>query len=148
MLFDSINISILLRSYPFPVNGGAALMGGSHIQYVDYVRESFASFMSSDEPASSMVAGMGEMTENVFNLKGEMVGPRNGKSATPVGAHYSNTDANGTYAMLKLFPAQSDWFLQALCSAHLEQKHQVCIIAAACLCTWTLIQAVCLTLFA
>jgi len=71
-----------------------------------------------------MVTGMGEMVEKVVNLKGEMVGPRNGQSATPVGAHFSNTDSNGTYSMLK-FPAETDWFFQSLCSAHLEEKHQV-----------------------
>jgi hypothetical protein len=42
-------------------------------------------------PASDMVVGMGEMIENVVNLKGELVGKRNGESETPVGVHYSNT---------------------------------------------------------
>ena len=80
-------------------------------------------FMENEDAASSMVTGAGEMVENVINLKGEMVGPRNGESETTYGAHYSNTDANGTYAMLRMVE-EADWFFQRLCSAHLEQKHQ------------------------
>ncbi len=82
---------IRIESYKYPVNDGAATFGGSHIQYVDYDRSKFASFMESDMPASDMVTGMGEMVERVVNLKGELVGKRNGWSETSVGAHYSNT---------------------------------------------------------
>jgi hypothetical protein len=105
------------------VNDGAASFAGSHIQYVDYDRAALSVFMESDEPASSMVVGAGEMIEKAVNLKGEPVGPRNGKNETTYGAHYGNTDANGTYTVLKE-PAEADWNLQSLCSAHLEQKHQ------------------------
>ena len=80
-----------VEAYDFPVNNGTATFGGSHLQYVDYDRTKFASFMSLDMPASDMVVGMGEMIENVVNLKGELVGKRNGESETPVGVHYSNT---------------------------------------------------------
>jgi hypothetical protein len=114
---------IRIESYKYPVNDGAALFGGSHIQYVDYDRSKFAVFMKSDMAASDMVVGMGEMIEKVINLKGEPVGKRNGWSETTVGAHYSNTDANGTYVMWKR-PMETDWFYQSFCSAHLEQKHQ------------------------
>ena len=79
--------------------------------------------MENEDAASTMVTGAGEMIEVAYNLKGELVGPRNGESETTVGAHYGNTDANGTYTVLK-FPAETDWVLQSLCSAHLEQKHQ------------------------
>lgn len=80
------------------MNDGAATFGGSHIQYVDYDRSSFAKYMETDMPASDMVVGMGDMIERVVNLKGEPVGKRNGKSSTPVGAHYGNT---GTSFALK-----------------------------------------------
>ena len=80
-----------VEKYDIPVNNGTATFGGSAIQYVDYDRTMFASFMSNDMPASDMVVGMGEMIENVVNLKGELVGKRNGYSETPVGAHFSNT---------------------------------------------------------
>jgi len=109
--------------FKFPVNDGNATFGGSHIQYVDYNRALMSEYMTHDEPASTMVVGAGNMIETIINLKGEPVGRRNGENATTVGAHFSNTDANGTYAMLK-YPAETDWFLQSLCSAHLEQKHQ------------------------
>ena len=82
---------IRIESYKFPVNNAAATFGGSHLQYVDYDRSMFANFMSNDAPASDMVTGMGEMIENVVNLKGDAVGKRNGWSETPTGAHYSNT---------------------------------------------------------
>ena len=84
-------IRLRIESYDWPVNDGAATFGGSHIQYVDYDRSSFAEFMSNELPASDMVTGMGEMIERVINLKGEPVGKRNGKSETTVGAHYGNT---------------------------------------------------------
>lgn len=32
-------------------------------------------------------------------------------------------DASGKYTMWKM-PKEADWFLQSLCSAHLEQSHQ------------------------
>lgn len=81
-----------IESYGFPVNDGACTFGGSHVQYVDYDRTKFASFMEvEDMPASDMVTGMGEMVEHVINLKGEKVGQRNGESETAVGAHYGNT---------------------------------------------------------
>lgn len=114
---------IRIESYKFPVNNAAATFGGSHLQYVDYDRSMFADFMSNDAPASDMVTGMGEMIENVVNLKGDAVGKRNGWSETPTGAHYSNTDANGTYVMYKQ-PLESDWFFMSFCSAHLEERHQ------------------------
>lgn len=70
-----------------------------------------------------MVTGMGEMVMRMYNLKGEEVGTRNGMSATTVGAHYSNTDEEGVY-VVKNVPAEGDWLLMSLCSAHLEEKHQ------------------------
>lgn len=112
-----------IESYDWPVNDGACTFGGSHVQYVDYDRTKFASFMEADMPASDMVTGMGEMVEHVINLKGEKVGKRNGWNNTAVGAHYGNTNADGKYVMYKQ-PKESDWFFQSLCSAHLEQKHQ------------------------
>jgi hypothetical protein len=109
--------------YPFPVNEGAATFSGSHVQYVDYSRESLKDFMAFDEPASKMVTGMGEAIENVVNLKGEMVGPRTRGGPTVAGAHFGNTDAAGNY-VVRAELTEADWFMQSLCSAHLEQKHQ------------------------
>ena len=92
------HIRLRIESYDWPVNDGAATFGGSHIQYVDYDRSSFAKYMETDMPASDMVVGMGDMIERVVNLKGEPVGKRNGESNTTVGAHYGNT---GTSFALK-----------------------------------------------
>jgi hypothetical protein len=105
------------------VNEGTATFSGSHVQYVDYSRESLKDFMAYDEPASKMVTGMGEAIEYVVNLKGEAVGPRTRGGPTPTGAHYGNTDAEGNYVVLEPL-TEADWFMQSLCSAHLEQKHQ------------------------
>ncbi|KAL3780905.1 hypothetical protein ACHAW5_010740 [Stephanodiscus triporus] len=97
-----------IEAYDYPVNNGTATFGGSHIQYVDYDRTMFASFMSNDMPASDMVVGMGEMIENVINLKGELVGRRNGYSETLVGAHYSNTGMLFGFDMMFVFSFKNE----------------------------------------
>lgn len=111
------------ESYKYPVNGGRANFTGSHVQYVDYDREMMSKFMNTEKSASSMVVGMGEMIENAYNLKEEMIGPRNGLESTISGAHYGNTNADGKYVVSEI-PSEADWFYQSLCSAHLEEKHQ------------------------
>ena len=81
------------ESFHFKVNDGAEITG-SHIQYVDYDRTMFSTFMDHDTPASEMVTGMGEMIETMINLKGEPVGRRAKHGSDPVtsfGAHYGNT---------------------------------------------------------
>ena len=111
--------------YHFKVNDGAEITG-SHIQYVDYDRAKFSTFMENDSAASEMVTGMGEMIEKMINLKGEPVGLRNKWGKDPVtsyGAHYGNADADGKYTAFAE-PKSADWFIQSLCSAHLEEKHQ------------------------
>ncbi|KAL7577323.1 hypothetical protein ACA910_002061 [Epithemia clementina (nom. ined.)] len=112
------------ESYPYFVNDGAASFTGSHLQYVDYERYELAMFMESDYPASTFVKGMGEMIKYSYNLKGELVGPRIKDGPTTVGAHYSNTDAEGNYIVDRGLPGRADWLMQSFCSAHLEQKHQ------------------------
>ncbi len=109
------------ESFPFPINNGSATFGGSHVQYIDYDRDMMSEFMSHDGPASDMVVGVGNMIEEVYNLKGEPVGPRS--SPTTYGAHYGNTDAEGNYVVSDV-PLETDWFYQSFCSAHLEEKHQ------------------------
>lgn len=111
------------ESYKFPVNGGAANFSGSHVQYVDYDREMMSKFMNTNRPASDMVVGFGELIETAYNLKGEMISARNGTSATTVGAHFGNTDAEGNY-VAAAYPSEADWFYQSLCSAHMEEKYQ------------------------
>jgi hypothetical protein len=43
------------KSYPYPVNDGAATFTGSHVHYVDYLPEDFSTFLDHDMPASTMV---------------------------------------------------------------------------------------------
>ena len=113
-----------LDSWAFPVNGGAALMGGSHINYVDYDREMLSKFMAESKPASSMVTGVGQHIKKAYNLRGEPLGRRNRDGPTPVGAHLSNTNAEGLWAVRSLPRIEYDWFYQSLCSAHMEEAHQ------------------------
>jgi len=80
--------------------------------------------MVHEGPASDMVKGFGEAIETAYNLKGELVGPRNPDGATTVGAQYSNTDAEGNYVATAPISNGADWFMQSLCSTHLELKHQ------------------------
>lgn len=111
------------ESFPIPMNDGSFLMGGSQVQYIDYDRSMMDGFMSYDGPASDMVVDVGNMIEYVYNLKGEPVGPRVDGGPTPVGAHFGNADADGNY-VVEEEPSESDWFLQSLCSAHMEERHQ------------------------
>ena len=90
---------------------------------MDYDREYLSKFMSKTFPASKMVTGMGEAIHTAYNLKGELVGPRNRSGPTLTGAHYSNTDADGNWVVVST-PSDADWLMQSLCSAHLEKKHQ------------------------
>jgi hypothetical protein len=110
------------ESYPFPVNDGAATFTGSHVQYADVDREGLAKFMEHDKPASGFVKGFGEVIKHSYNLKNEPVGPRSPDGPTTVGAHYSNTDAEGNYVVVRK-PSEADWVMQSLCSAHLELYH-------------------------
>lgn len=97
------------ESFKYPVNGGAANFTGSHVQYVDYDRDMMARFMDTDMPASKMVVGMGEMIETAYNLKGELVGPRDGLEPNSVGAHYGNADADGKYPyVVSAVPTEAD----------------------------------------
>ena len=73
------------ESFHFKVNDGPEITG-SHIQYVDYDRNKFSTFMDDDVPASDMVTGMGEMITKMINLKGEEVGYRNKFGKDPVTA--------------------------------------------------------------
>jgi hypothetical protein len=66
---------------------------------------------------------MGELITMSYNLKGEQVGPRNRNGPTTMGAHYSDTDSEGNFAVLRP-PSEADWLMQSLCAAHLEEKHQ------------------------
>jgi hypothetical protein len=111
------------ESYPWYVNSGDASYTGSHVQYVDYDRSALASFMSNDDAASTMVVGMGAVIETFYNLKGELVGPRDASGTTATGAHFSNTDKDGNY-VIATQPSYADWILQSLCSAHLEEPNQ------------------------
>ena len=115
------------ESYPWPVNadaaGGGASYTGSHVQYVDYDRDTLRTFMDNDDSAEGMVKGMGELITTAYNLNGDLVRARNGTDRTPVGAHFSNTDKDGNYAMSKP-PSYADWLMQSLCSSHLEEKYQ------------------------
>lgn len=83
-----------------------------------------ADFMDGDFPARDMVVGFGEAIKHVVNLNGDPVGKRVLDGPTQTGAHYGNTDANGTWAYVNQISDGSDWFFQSFCSAHLEERHQ------------------------
>lgn len=99
-------------------------MGGSHINYVDYDRELLSNYMDASGPASNMVVGMGQHIKRAYNLRNELIARRNRDGATQVGAHLSNTNAAGEWAVALLPRIEYDWFYQSLCSAHLEEAQQ------------------------
>ena len=110
------------ESWGVPTNDGTTTFGGSHVQYVDVVRSKLDGFMAGNYPASEMIKGGGELIETVYNLKGELVGPRNpnGPSAKP---HFSDTDKDGNW-VVSAVPTLSDWFFQSFCSSNLAPAGQ------------------------
>lgn len=115
------------ESFPFMVNGNGASFTGSHVMYVDYDREMLAEFMSHEKSAELMVKGAGDVIKGAYNLKGQLVQPRN-KTGCTAQPHFSNTDPNGCGLWDEInadpAPEQADYILQSLCAAHLEEKHQ------------------------
>lgn len=111
------------ESYPYYVNGNGASFTGSHVQYTDFDRDGLADFMNNDYPASEIIKGFGQVAHTYYNLAGELVGQRDSDGPTVHGAHFSNTDAAGNYAVIAE-PSEADWIMQSLCSSHLEEKHQ------------------------
>lgn len=132
-LVDDDNLRIVVQSesygplyyesYPYPVNDGTATFTGSHVQYTDFNREGLTDFLTHDNPASDIITGFGQVSHTYYNLAGELVGPRDPNGPTAYGAHFSNTDKDGNYAVASV-PSQADWLMQSLCSSHLEEKHQ------------------------
>jgi len=111
------------ESYPYYVNENSASFTGSHVQYTDFDRDGLADFMKNSHPASTIIKGFGQVAHTYYNLAGELVGPRNVDGPTTHGAHFSNTDVEGNYAVASV-PSAADWIMQSLCSSHLEEKHQ------------------------
>ena len=120
------------ESFPWVVNSKSASFTGSHIHYIDYNRSMLASFMDDGAPskAQGMVKGAGNAVSKAYNLKRELVGPRNrtgdGLQPTTSNVHESNVDVNGNYIVgsTATAPSKADWLMQSLCSAHLEVRHQ------------------------
>lgn len=126
------------ESVPWHVNTGGGAGGsltGSHLHFIDYDRAKLADFMSQPgASAAEMVKNSGDLPQTMYNLKGELVGPRDtsgdGNFTTKVGAMSSNVDVDGNYIVSEYItraltpPAKADWLMQSLCSAHLETKHQ------------------------
>ena len=84
----------------------------------------FSKFMTYPGPASDMVVGMGQHIKQAYNLRNEPLARRNRNGATPVGAHLSNTNAAGEWAVAGEPRIEYDWFYQSFCSAHMEEAHQ------------------------
>ncbi|OLQ13327.1 Splicing factor U2af small subunit B [Symbiodinium microadriaticum] len=120
------------ESYPWTVNSNTASFTGSHIHFIDYDRSMLATFMDDGAPAKaqSMVKGAGNAVTTAYNLRRELVGPRNrawdGLQATRSNVHESNVDVHGNYIVgsTAKAPSKADWLMQSLCSAHLEVRHQ------------------------
>lgn len=117
------------ETWPFPVNNGIATFTGSHVQYIDYDRQLLSEFMTHDGPAKDMVKGAGELIKYVYNLDGDLVGPRIlGKDENDesyfygLRPHYSHTDTTGKYVVP--VPYKADWFFQSLCASSMNPAFQ------------------------
>ena len=111
------------ESYPYYVNGNGASFTGSHVQYTDFDRQGLSEFLTHDGPASDIIKGFGQVARTYYNLAGELIQKRDPDGPTHYGAHHSNTDAAGNWAVASL-PSEADWLMQSLCSSHLEEAHQ------------------------
>ncbi|KAJ1634199.1 hypothetical protein T492DRAFT_611328 [Pavlovales sp. CCMP2436] len=105
------------ESFPWAVNDDSATFTGSHVQYLDVKRDELRNFMAHENSAESMMTGAGNMINTMYNLKGELVGPRTMDGGpTTTGAHFSNTDAAGNYVIgggtTLATPAIADWLMQ------------------------------------
>eukprot|EP00931_Biecheleriopsis_adriatica_P032894 TRINITY_DN1913_c0_g1_i4.p1 TRINITY_DN1913_c0_g1~~TRINITY_DN1913_c0_g1_i4.p1 ORF type:complete len:756 (-),score=155.51 TRINITY_DN1913_c0_g1_i4:94-2361(-) len=113
------------ETLPYKVNDDKRVtFTGSHVHYIDLDREGLATYFDEGAPANAagFVRDSGEAIKTVYNLKRQLVGPRNrdGPSDAP---HHSNVDIRGNYIVVKE-PSKADWLMQSLCSAHVEPKHQ------------------------
>jgi len=111
------------ESYPYYVNGNGASFTGSHVQFTDFDREGLSEFLTHSGPASEIIKGFGQVARTYYNLAGELVEQRSVTGPTVYGAHFSNTDAAGNWAVAGI-PTEADWLMQSLCSSHLEESHQ------------------------
>ena len=114
-------------SYPMKVNNDATAFTGSHIAYVDYDRTAMRTFMDNTDSAEAMVKGAGELIEKAYNLKGNLVGARQGIDTAADDVHYGDTSAAGKYVSNDVAEnpvANNLWTYHSFCSAHLEEKEQ------------------------
>jgi hypothetical protein len=108
------------ETYPWVMKNGASFTG-SHIHTIDYDRESFANFLSNDEPASTMFKRSGKLFHTVYNVFGDEVvsraeGGRWGNQTLPDGTEVDY------HPDMRL--SQADFFFQSFCGAHFEKAHR------------------------
>lgn len=135
------------RSWFQEVNYNGAKFTGSHVTYVDYnvpvtpvdydnTDPSKLSFDFADDAdasnglinAAPTVKGAGTVFDEVYNLKGEKVVPRNGNEQVASGAHMGDTSKDGHYVTADrgntAATEENAWTFHSFCSAHLEQARQ------------------------
>ena len=57
--------------------------------------------MENSESAELMVKGAGELIENVYNLKGNLVGARKAVDTTANDVHFGDTNKDGQYVSVR-----------------------------------------------
>lgn len=83
--------------------------------------------MENSESAELMVKGAGELIENVYNLKGNLVGARKAVDTTANDVHFGDTNKDGQYVSGDADEnphTDNLWTFHSFCSAHLEEKEQ------------------------
>ncbi|WP_131726421.1 calcium-binding protein [Cognatishimia activa] len=99
---------------------------GSHIHTIDYDRTAFASFMSNDDAAASMVKGSGHLFNKVYNVFGEMVAAPSFDPSDLAGKWGNQTRPDGTLIQFapKYRLSATDYFFQSFCGAWYEQANK------------------------
>ena len=110
------------ETYPLEMENGVTFTG-SHIHTIDYDRQGFADFLSSDASGADIFKTSGQLFDTIYNVFGEVV---DGKNADPsdLSAKWGNqTKADGTYVdSLQL--TEADFHMHSLCGAWYENAHK------------------------
>ncbi len=113
------------ETYPWVMRNGVTFTG-SHIHWIDFDREGFASFMSHQEPASLMVKGSGKLFDRIYNIFGEEVTVPTFDPKNLAGKWGNQTRPDGTLIPFKpsYQLSEADYFFQSFCGAWYEPAYQ------------------------
>ncbi len=108
------------QTYGWQMKSGVKFTG-SHIHTIDYNRSKFASFLTNENPASTMVESSGHLFHTIYNQFGEVVQPKanGGKWGNQTLPNGTVVDFNDKYKL-----SEGDFFFQSFCGAYYEKANK------------------------